>query len=60
MYIDSIVIPLLIQTTAVSNPQMLGCQQQQGQLTIMMTLIDGPNLHDIIFGGKHQVMYMHV
>ena len=33
----------------------MGSQQQQEKLLILMTLVDGPNLHDVIFGETYQV-----
>ena len=36
--------------------QVMGSLLHEGQLMIFMALVDGDNLHNIIFGGKHQVV----
>ena len=36
--------------------QVMGSQEEQGQLMILMGLVDGPNLHDVIFSEKEQVV----
>ena len=35
--------------------QVMGVEQKKGELFIMMALVDGPNLHDLIFGQKYKV-----
>ena len=36
--------------------QVMASLIHHGQLMIIMPLVDGDNLHDIVFGGKHQVV----
>ena len=39
----------------VNKGVVMGMQNNQGELFIMMALVDGPNLHDLIFSKKYQV-----
>ena len=44
---------------AIQHPniiQVMASLIHHGQLMIIMLLVDGDNLHDIVFGGKHQVV----
>ena len=36
----------------------MGSLFQDKQLIVLMALVDGPNLHDVIFSGNYQVFSM--
>ena len=44
--------PNIVQVMGIDN---LG---NHGQLAILMALVNGPNLHELIFSGKHNVIFL--
>ena len=38
--------------------QVMGSLFQDKQVIVLMALVDGPNLHDVIFSGNYQVFSM--